>query len=127
MSVQEIEAAIAQLPRHEWSELSRWFEEFHNQMWDEQIERDAKAGRFYALIEQVKAQYAAGEMTTATQTKPESRRQVGDSPEDKAQRPIWETVTEIGEQISDAKWEKVPDDSSVNYKRHLYGAPAKSA
>ena len=61
MSVQEIEAAIAQLPRHEISELSRWFEEFQNQMWDEQIERDAKAGRFDQLIEQAKAQYAAGQ------------------------------------------------------------------
>lgn len=60
MSVQEIEAAIAQLPRHEWSELSRWFEELGNQMWDEQIERDAKARRFDEFIEQAKAQYAAG-------------------------------------------------------------------
>ncbi len=61
MSVQEIEAAIAQLPRHEISELSRWFEEFENQVWDEQIERDANAGRFDKLIEQAKAQYAAGQ------------------------------------------------------------------
>lgn len=61
MSVKEIEAAIAQLPRHEISEYSRWFEEFGNQMWDEQIERDANAGRFDKLIEQAKAQYAAGQ------------------------------------------------------------------
>ncbi len=61
MSVKEIEAAIAQLPRHEITELSRWLEEFQNQMWDEQIERDAKAGRFDQLIEQAKAQYAAGQ------------------------------------------------------------------
>ncbi len=61
MSVKEIEAAIAQLPRHEISELSRWFEEFENQVWDEKIERDANAGRFDKLIEQAKAQYAAGQ------------------------------------------------------------------
>ena len=60
MSVKEIEAAIAQLPRHGIAELSRWFEEFQNQMWDEQIERDAKAGRFDELIEQAKARYVAG-------------------------------------------------------------------
>ena len=62
MSVHEIEAAIAQLPRHEISELSRWFEEFQNQAWDEQIERDAKAGRFDELIERAKAQLCGGAM-----------------------------------------------------------------
>lgn len=60
MSVPEIEVAIARLPRHD-TELSRWFEEFQNQMWDEQIERDAQAGRFDPLIEQAKAQGAAGQ------------------------------------------------------------------
>lgn len=60
MSVKDIEAAIAQLPREEITELSQWFEEFQNQLWDEQIERDAKAGRFDTLIEQAKAQAAAG-------------------------------------------------------------------
>lgn len=44
-----------------------------------------------------------------------------------AERPIWETVADIGAQISDDEWKKVPEDSSINYKRHLYGAPAKSA
>lgn len=61
MIVQEIEAAIAPLPRHEISELSRWFEEFENQMWDEQIERDSNAGRFDKRIEQAKDQGAAGQ------------------------------------------------------------------
>ena len=61
MSVKEIEQAIAQLPRSEVTELSRWFEEFQAQMWDEQIERDAKAGRFDELIEQAKARHAAGQ------------------------------------------------------------------
>jgi len=60
MSVKDIEQAITQLPRQEIAELSQWFEEFQNQMWDEQIERDAHAGRFDKLIEQAKAQYAAG-------------------------------------------------------------------
>jgi hypothetical protein len=60
MSVKEIEKAITQLPRNEITELSQWFEEFQNQIWDEKIERDANAGRFDKLIEQAKAQYAAG-------------------------------------------------------------------
>ena len=62
MSVQDIEKAIAELPREEVVELGRWFEEFQNQMWDEQIERDAGAGRFDKLIEQAKAQRAAGQI-----------------------------------------------------------------
>lgn len=60
MSVKDIEAAITQLPRQEIAELSQWFEEFQNQIWDEQIERDANAGRFDQLIEHAKAQAAAG-------------------------------------------------------------------
>ncbi len=60
MSVKDIETTIAQLPRQEIAELSQWFEEFQNQIWDEQIERDAIAGRFDQLIEHAKAQHAAG-------------------------------------------------------------------
>lgn len=61
MSVKDIEQAITQLPPAEITELAQWFEEFQNQMWDEQIERDSKAGRFDKLIEQAKAQYSAGQ------------------------------------------------------------------
>ncbi len=60
MSVQDIEQAITQLPRSEVAELSQWFEEYRNQMWDEQIARDSEAGRFDALIKQAKAEHAAG-------------------------------------------------------------------
>lgn len=41
----------------------------------------------------------------------------------KTNRPIWEVVAEIGAQIPDEEWAKVPDDGSVNYKHYLYGAP----
>lgn len=42
-------------------------------------------------------------------------------------RPIWETVAEIGSQIPDAEWEKVPDDSASNFRHYRHGAPKKSA
>ena len=42
------------------------------------------------------------------------------------QRPIWEEVAQIGAQIPDDEWEQVPEDSSINSKRHLCGAPAQS-
>jgi len=64
-------------------------------------------------------------MATAVKPKRKSRGQKEHPKETNAQRPIWETVAELGSQISDDDWEKVPDDSSINYKHHLYGAPAK--
>lgn len=54
MSVKEIEKAIAQLPRHEITELSQWFEGFQNQVWDEKIERDANAGVSISLLNKPK-------------------------------------------------------------------------
>lgn len=59
MSVKDIEKAITQLPRSEVAELSQWFEEFQAQVWDEQIARDSKAGRFDNLIKQAKVEYGA--------------------------------------------------------------------
>ena len=54
MDVKEIENAIASLPPTEIAELARWFEEFHAHIWDEQIERDLKAGRLDSLLEEAK-------------------------------------------------------------------------
>lgn len=36
-------------------------------------------------------------------------------------RPIWEVVADIGSQIPDEEWAKVPEDGAVNYKSYLYG------
>ena len=41
-------------------------------------------------------------------------------------RPIWEVIVEIGEQIPDEEWAKVPSDASTNYKHYLYGIPKKN-
>lgn len=60
MTVKDIEQAITQLPPSEVAELAAWFDEFESQLWDEQIERDAKAGRFDTMIDQAKAEYEAG-------------------------------------------------------------------
>jgi hypothetical protein len=60
MSVQEIEQAITELQPSEVAELSQWFEEFQAQVWDEQIEQDARSGKFAELIARAKAEYAAG-------------------------------------------------------------------
>lgn len=60
MSVQEIENAITRLSEQDVADLLAWLEEYHAQLWDEQIERDAEAGRLDALLEQVDREYEAG-------------------------------------------------------------------
>jgi len=40
--------------------------------------------------------------------------------------PIWEIIVEIGSQIPDEEWEKVPDDASINLKHYLYGDAKKN-
>lgn len=59
----EIEAAIAQLPPQKFQELRRWMAQRDAQEWDTQIEADAKAGKFDALREKVRADYTAGNCT----------------------------------------------------------------
>lgn len=60
MSVQEIESAITKLSDQDIAELLAWLEEYHGQVWDEQIEQDAEAGRLDAILEQVDKEYEAG-------------------------------------------------------------------
>ena len=44
---------------------------------------------------------------------------------DATERPIWEIVVDLGAQISDEDWSEIPDNSSINFRHYLYGAPAK--
>ena len=60
MSVQEIEAAITQLPVRDVSELMSWLAEHHAQLWDAQIERDLDTGKLDALLAEVDKEYEAG-------------------------------------------------------------------
>lgn len=64
MSVQEIKAAVAQLPPGELDELLDQLEEMRQDLWDQQIARDSAAGRFDALIEQAKIDAAEGRFKT---------------------------------------------------------------
>ena len=60
MDVQEIESAIAQLPRAQVAELATWFEQFHAQIWDAQIEQDLRDGRLDSLLEEAKRDFDSG-------------------------------------------------------------------
>ena len=36
-------------------------------------------------------------------------------------RPVWETVSDLGQEISEEEWAQVPSDLARNLDRHLYG------
>ena len=61
MSVQEIETAISQLPPSELADLAEWFSEYQADVWDRQIERDVRTGRFDAVRQRVREQRVAGQ------------------------------------------------------------------
>jgi hypothetical protein len=63
MSVQEIETIISQLPPADLTKLAQWFEQFHADAWDAQIEADAAAGKLDALAAEALAEYRAGQAT----------------------------------------------------------------
>ena len=54
MSVKEIERAIAQLPKHEHTELMTWLQNHHHEVWDKQLESDLETGRLDALYKKLK-------------------------------------------------------------------------
>jgi len=60
MDVQEIESAIAQLPRAQLAELAEWFEQFHAQLWDAQIDQDVRSGRLNSLLDETARDLDAG-------------------------------------------------------------------
>ena len=46
-------------------------------------------------------------------------------PFDPNERPIWEKIIEIANQIPDEEMAKIPPDASVNLDHYLYGAPKR--
>jgi hypothetical protein len=64
MSVQEIEVAITKLTPHDVAELAAWLEEYQAQVWDDQIARDVRAGRFEPLIQRAREHLKSGQCKT---------------------------------------------------------------
>ncbi|MBC7526012.1 MAG: hypothetical protein H7308_00500 [Chthonomonadaceae bacterium] len=60
MSVSEIETAITKLPIHDVRDLMTWLSDYHEKLWDAQIENDLEAGRLDALLAEVDREYEAG-------------------------------------------------------------------
>ena len=62
-TVAEIEKAIQKLTPQEIKAVADWLQEFREEMWDQQIEADAKAGKLDKFIAKAKADYRAGKAT----------------------------------------------------------------
>ena len=59
-TVEEITAAIQHLPADDVARVRAWLAEFTEQLWDEQIERDERAGRLDALIDKALDEHRDG-------------------------------------------------------------------
>lgn len=59
-TVEEITAAIEQLPAEEFDRLRTWLLEYAERLWDAQIERDAREGRLDHLIDEALEEHRAG-------------------------------------------------------------------
>lgn len=66
MSVEELQAAVAQLPAEELNRFSAWFEEFLADLWDRQIEGDILAGRLDAAARLADEDFETGRCTPLT-------------------------------------------------------------
>lgn len=64
-TVLEIENAIQKLKPKEIHEVADWLQELREELWDKQIDADAKAGRLDKMIAKAKAKagYRAGKAT----------------------------------------------------------------
>ncbi len=58
--IEDIEKAVEQLTPEDLARFREWFEEFDARLFDEKIERDAKAGKLDKLIAQARANHEAG-------------------------------------------------------------------
>jgi hypothetical protein len=63
MSVEELQAAVAQLPAEDLDRFSQWFEEFVADLWDRRIEADILAGRLEAAGRRADEDFEAGRCT----------------------------------------------------------------
>ena len=59
-TVQEIEAAIEQLPPDELARLAEWVATRHHDAWARQMDRDAASGKLDSLFSEAETQSRAG-------------------------------------------------------------------
>jgi hypothetical protein len=62
-TLQELEAAVARLPREDLVRFRAWLDEYEATLWDRQLEEDVAAGRLDALRAEALAELDAGRCT----------------------------------------------------------------
>jgi len=60
--IEELEIRIRNLPKEDISKLRDWFHQFDDELWDQQISGDFKAGKFDKLIDKARSEFARGEV-----------------------------------------------------------------
>jgi len=60
MSVQDIEQAVLKLDSAAFRQFVEWLEDYQSELWDKQIEADAKAGRLDELIAEANVEFESG-------------------------------------------------------------------
>lgn len=58
--LEAIETRIRNLPPEGFKTLSHWFHEFENELWDQKIASDFKAGKFNKLIAKAQTEFSQG-------------------------------------------------------------------
>jgi Arc/MetJ-type ribon-helix-helix transcriptional regulator len=53
-------------------------------------------------------------------------RDAANSPSAGGEKPIWETIVELGRQVPEEQWAQVPTDFAQNLDHYLYGSPKAS-
>ena len=59
-TILEIESAVSNLPKEDISSFRKWFIEFDQNSWDEEIKADMNSGKLADLINGAKKDYQSG-------------------------------------------------------------------
>ncbi len=59
-TVEEIEKAIASLPKSDLKKFRAWYEKFDSELWDKQICCDSESGKLDKIAEKALEEYRAG-------------------------------------------------------------------
>lgn len=59
-TVKEVVKAVKQLPEDQLKQFRAWFQKFDSEAWNEQIEKDIKAGKLDVLAQAAIADHQAG-------------------------------------------------------------------
>jgi hypothetical protein len=59
-TIEEIEAAVTNLPPTDYAKFRDWFVRRDHYLWDKEIEEDSVSGALDHIVEEIKADIAAG-------------------------------------------------------------------